>query len=368
MRILDNYILRSTISIFVWTILIFSFLYILIDAASNLDEIINQKVTLKILFRYYSSFFPIILTQTSSIACLIATLFTFSRMNNNNEIIALRSSGFNFWRITRPAICFGILISTFIFWLNEQFVPTATISSEQIRDDNIILKADTAKKKQAIIKNLTFYGLKNRLYFIDSFNPNTYELEGITIIGQDNNQNITEKINALSGKWISIAWKFFQCQISTFDPQNINTIKEIKYYPEKLMDIKETPKDFLRQRLNVTSMNIRQLNEYIVRFSNSGASKALRNLSVDLHQKIAFPFANMAVILVGMPLALLTGRRKAFTFTSLGIAIAIGFFFYVINAVGLALGKGGFFPPMASAWLAPLIFFMLAMYLIERKF
>ena len=368
MRILDNYILRSTISIFVATISIFCFLYILVDAASNLDELINQKVSLQVLFRYYASFFPIILTQTSPIACLIATLFTYSRMNNNNEIIALRASGFNFWKITKPAICFGLLISMFIFWLNERFVPTATNSSEQIRDDNIIIKADT-KKKQAMIKNLTFYGLKNRLFFIDSFDPNTSDLEGITIIGQDNNQNITEKINALNGKWSAgITWKFFQCQITTFDPENLSSPKDVKYYPEKLMDIKETPRDFLRQRLNVSAMNIRQLQEYILKFSTSGAAKALRNLQVDLYQKIAFPFSNMAVILVGMPLALLTGRRKAFTFTSLGIAIAIGFFFYVINAVGLALGKGGVLHPILSAWLAPMSFFIIAMYLIKTKF
>ena len=191
MRVLDNYILKSILSIFVATILIFAFLYILIDAASNLDEIIGRKVGFKVLAQYYFSFFPIILTQTSSIACLIATLLTFSRLNNNNEIIALRSSGLGFWKITRSALWFCILLSVFLFWINERFVPTATLSSEQIRDENIILASDKQKKQTAPIRNLTFYGMKNRLYFIDSFNPRTYELEGVTIIEQDSHQNPT---------------------------------------------------------------------------------------------------------------------------------------------------------------------------------
>lgn len=368
MRILDNYILKSIISAFIMTILVFAFLYILIDAASNLDEIINRKVGLKVLAQYYFSFFPIILTQTASIACLIATLLTFSRLNNNNEVIALRTSGLNFWKITRPALWFSILVSVFLFWINERFVPTATLSSEQIRDDNIILQSDKDKKQTQPIKNLTFYGLKNRLYFIDSFNPRTYELEGITVIEQDNLQNPTEKINALNGKWIGIAWKFYQCQISIFDPVNINTTKEIKYYPEKLMDIKETPQDFLKQKLNIAAMNIWQLHDYIKRISNSGAIKAIRERKVELYQKIAFPFTTIVIVLVGMPLALLTGRRKAFTFTSLGIAIAAGFLFKVIEAVGLALGKDGLVPPIVSASLAPLIFLGIALYLITTKF
>ena len=107
------------------------------------------------------------------------------------------------------------------------------------------------------------------------------------------------------------------------------------------MDIKETPQDFLRQRIDVASMNIKQLQEYIRKFSHSGATKALNNFKVDLHQKIAFPIANFTVILVGLPFALMTGRRKAVTFTSLGIAITIGFAYYVLNAVGLALGRAG---------------------------
>ena len=368
MRILDRYISKSIISIFLSTILVFCFLYILIDIASNLNEIIERKVPLEILAQYYTSFLPIIIVQTSSIACLIAVLLTFSHLSHNNEIIVLRTCGMSFWRITKPAIYFGLVVSAFIFWLNERFVPQAAFASNEIREENIILKSDSEKKKKEKIKNLTFYGLKNRLYFIDSFDPNNFDLEGITIIGQDDNQNMREKINALKGKWTGIAWKFSHCQITTFNPPDTNTPQELKYYEEKLMDIRETPQDFLKQRLDVTVMNIRQLHDYIVRFSRSGAIKALNNLRVDLHQKIAFPFGNIVIVLMGLPLALMTGRRKALTFSSLGIAIAIGFFFYVINAVGLALGKGGLLPPILSAWVAPLFFLGTSLYLIKTRF
>ncbi len=368
MRIIERHISKSVFKLFTSTILVFCCLYILIDVASNLSEIIERKVPAGILLKYYSSFFPVILVQASTIACLIATLFTFSHMNNGNEVIVLRSAGLNFWQITKPALFFALLVSGVVFWLNERYVPQAAASSEQIRDENIILKVDSDKKKKDKIKNLTFYGLKNRLYFIDSFDPNTSELEGITIIGQDDHQNMSEKIVALNGRWTGIAWKFFQCQITFFNPESLSILKDIKYYPEKLMDIKETPQDFLHQRLNVTSMNIRQLSNYIERFSDSGAAKALNNLRVDLYQKIAFPLGTMVVVLVGLPLAMTTGRRKALTFTSLGIAILIGFLFYVVNAVGLAFGKGGLFPPLVAAWLAPGLFLMLALYLIKTKF
>ena len=102
--------------------------------------------------------------------------------------------------------------------------------------------------------------------------------------------------------------------------------------------------------------------------SNSGAIKAINNLRVDLHEKIAFPFANFVIILVGLPFALMTSKRKGVTFISFGIALAIGFSFHVISAVGIALGKGGYLTPIWSAWMAPLIFTTIGIYIIETKF
>ena len=86
-------------------------------------------------------------------------------------------------------------------------------------------------------------------------------------------------------------------------------------------------------------MNIKQLKSYIDRFSKSGAIKALNNMRVDLHQKIAYPFGNFVIVLVGLPFALMIRSRKGSTFMSLGLAIILGFLYYVANAVSLAFGK-----------------------------
>ena len=369
MRIVDRYITSSIISIFLSMILVFSFLYILVDIFSQMEDFIEKKVAFDVIAHYYLSFLPIIIINTSPMACLIATLFSYSQLNGNNEIIALRASGMDFWHLTRPALCFGLIVSAMIFLVNERFVPKSTIISQEIRNSQIKISLNEKNKKaKPSIKNLTFYGLKNRLYFIDNFDPNTYEITGITIVGQDADQNIKEKVVAFKGVWTGIAWKFFQVQMTSYDSQKPNVPGDIKTYPEKLMDIKETPQDFLKQRTEVTAMNLRQLNSYISRFSTSGASKAINNLKVDFHQKIAFPAGNLAIVLVGLPFAIMTGRRKAMTFTSIGIAMAIGFLYYVFNAVGLALGKGGAIPPFLSAWLTPAIFTICALVLIKKKF
>jgi lipopolysaccharide export LptBFGC system permease protein LptF len=53
---------------------------------------------------------------------------------------------------------------------------------------------------------------------------------------------------------------------------------------------------------------------------------------------------------------------------SLAIAVGLAFLYAICNSVGIALGKGGFLWPFAAAWLAPVAFTGLAIYLIKTKF
>ena len=366
MRILDRYITKSLVLNFLGTLLVFSLLFVLIDSASNLDEYIDRSVTMDVVVEYYMWFLPVVLQQTVAIAYLIGCLLTYAGLNTHNEIIALRSGGLNFWRLAKPALTFALVISAFMFYLNENYIPVAEAKARLIKDDHFALEVDR-QKNQSLITNLTFYGMSNRLYFIDSFDPESIILRGITIIEFDENQDIKEKIVALEGVWTGIAWKFKQCNVTPFK-QIEDGPKRIKVYDEKLMDIKETPRDFLRQRQNVRYMNIRQLREYIKRFSNSGATRAVENLRVDLHSKIVYPFIAPIILLIGLPLVMMTGQRRAQTFTALGIAIVVGFLYYVANAVGLALGKGGILPPHVSAWMAPAFFSLAALYIIRTRF
>jgi lipopolysaccharide export system permease protein len=367
MRILDNYTVKSITKIFLASIFLFLFLYILIDLAAHLDDFFENKVPLSIIASYYGSFLPYIFVRTSPIACLLATLFTYSTLNNNNEIIALRASGLNFWQITRPAIIFGLMATSLVFLVNEQFVPQTFSMSQDIKQEKIEVRTDKPGKAQPI-KYLFFYGQGNRLFFIDRYEPSEKLMSGITVISQDERQRMTEKITALKAQWTTAGWKFMTCQIAKYNPLDQTLNGDVQFFKEKVLDVAETPSDLLRQKTDVASMNIRQLKEYIGRFKSSGAVSAINNLKVDLHSKIAYPFACIVIILVGLPFALVTGRRKGLTFASVGIALTIGFLFFVVDSVGQALGKGQALPPIVAAWFAPILFLAAGLILVRRMF
>ncbi len=363
MRILDRYIFKSVLGLFLGCLLVFFFLYIIVDVFSHLDEILKQQVNLAILLEYYLSFLPVIFVQVTPIACLIATLYTFGTLNRNNEIIAMRASGLSIFQITKTVIIFGVIVSAFVFWMNDKFVPQSSLLTERIKEQMETGTKRSEARKQEVLINLSMYGLKNRLYFVNKFSPGLNTLEGIIILEHDEKQNIIKKIVANKGVYKNGLWTFYQSVTYNYN-ENGQIIEEPQYQEEELMIITETPNDFLNQRQRIDFMTIAQLNDYLWKLSKSGATTVIRNLKVDLYQRFTTPLTGIIIIFLGIPFALKM-KKRATGLSSLGVSIMVGFLYYVLNAVGIALGKAGILTPILSASLSHIVTFLSALYLIH---
>jgi len=363
MRILDRYILKSVVTIFLSCLLAFFFLYIIIDIFSHLDEILKHRVSLSLLFQYYISYLPIIFVQVAPVVCLLATLYTFGRLNHNNEIIAMRSAGLSLFQIIKVVVIFGSLISICVFFVNDKLVPQSLSLTERIKEEMEKGSKKVQAREQEAINNLSMYGLNNRLYFVSEFIPSAKTMEGITILEHDEKQNLTKKIVANKGVYRNGLWRFYQS--ITYNLDERGQIKnEPQYYEEETMTIPETPEDFLKQRQRPDFMTISELDDYIWRLSKSGATTTIRNFKIDLYQRFTMPVTCVIIIILGLPFALMM-KKRATGLSSLGISIMVGFIYYVLNAIGLALGKAGILIPVLSASLSHIIALTTGLYLLN---
>jgi len=362
MRILDRYILKSVLSIFLSCIFVFLFLYVIIDVLSHLEDILKQQVNFSLLIQYYLSYLPIMFVQVSPFACLLSTLYAFGRLNHDNEIIAMRSSGLSVFQISKTVIILGILISLFIFWINDKPVPQSLLLTQKIKVQMEEGNKKEKEKKQEVINYLCMYGLKNRLYYINKFTPDTNTMEGIIILEHDETQNITKKIVANKGVYQDGLWKFYQSITYNFD-KNGQIIGEPQYFEEEIMAIPESPADFINQRQRPELMTIAQLEDYIWRLSRSGASTVIRSFKVDLYQRFTSPFTSTIIILLGIPFALMTKKRGA-GISSIGLSILVGFLYYILDAISIAFGKGGALPPILAASASHIVALTAGLYLI----
>ena len=362
MRLLDRYILKSVLAVFLGCFFAFIFLYVIADFISRLDDILKHHISFSLIFSYYLHSLPVMLTQTTPIAMVLASIYTFGKLNRDNELIVIRSSGLSLWQVCLPIIASGLLVSASMLVVNEKVIPYSRMESEKIKAQ--LEGENKAATKEAVINNLTFYGLENRLFFINSFDPKNGSMEGITILEHDRGQNLTAKITAKRGLYKDRLWIFYECTRLNFDLEG-HISEDSAYSEEAIMEISETPQDFLQQRKRAELMSSSQLKDYIRKLKKSGASGAVKSLLIDLYQRYASAFTTLALILLGIPFSFVI-RKRSNIFTSLVTAFAMSFLYYVLNGISLAIGKAGFLPPFLSCWLVQIASSLFALRLIRR--
>lgn len=362
MQILDKYIIKNFLLPFFYCLMLFIFLYIIIDLFGHLDEILKHRAPILILQEYYLSMTPFIIMHTAPIAGLISVIYVISSMNKHDEITAMRAAGIPILRIMIPFICMGLAISITIFAVSEKLLPLSMKNAKFIKE-NYIEKKDTPLNKK-LISNAALYGKNDRLIFMKSYDPDENIAKGITILQQDKNGNVTKKTSAQEGRWTGTAWDLSNILVYELDDKGL--IKGNPLFLEKADLDLEGPKEIMLKGADLEFMNYKHLAGYIENFDNAPPD-IIRRLKVDMYHKISFPFTSLILIIIGAAFAMKIKRRGKFAaIMGMGMSLVIGFIYYAAMATCLALGKGGILPPFISAHLANIVFGIFGITLIRN--
>lgn len=360
MKIIDKYITRGFIWPFLYCLFIFLFLYIIIDLFGHLDVIVKQDIPFSVIKTYYLTSLPFIFVQTTPFAVLLATVFLLGNLNRHNEIIALRASGINSLRIIAPILLLGTAIALVVLMVNERVVPEALVTSTTIKE----LQFEKGHKQvNATLENITVFGKDGKLFYARSYDVAAKILHDVVILEHDKDQSLKRKITAEKMEWLGDKWRFYNCSIFRFDKNGDVIGKPAAFRVPKILQFMETPESLLRNQTQPEYMNYAQLRDYVRLLSLESKSTA-RKLLVDLYYKLALPFTSITIMLIGIPFAL--KRTRSGAMASMGISLAIAVVFYGANAIFIALGKGGFLPPIVSAWAANILFAAFGIFLIKK--
>lgn len=361
MRLIDKYLLRLFLTPLFSCLFTFISIYIIIDLFGHLDEIIREQMGLGLLLVYYLSYIPSIIVQITPIALMIATMYTLGNLARHNEIIALRASGISVWGTLKPFIITGLFISFFMLILNDRVVPSSNQRFLKIKEWKFD-KKKTADIPNSPLRNVAIYGADNKIIYARLYDPKIKILKDIVIHKHDRHQNIIEKTTAKEAKWTGKGWAAFN--ITTYKLDIEGQIKEEPVFKHRgMLDIRERPEEFQNQKYKTEVLNSSELKNYIKRLS--GASGAVvQGLKVEAYSRFSYPFANIIAIIIGAAFCLKTKRGGRLT--GIGLGFVIGFLFYGVFAVSIAMGKGGVIPPFLSAWLANIIFGTLGIYYINK--
>jgi len=347
-RILSRYIGREFLKLLaLWTSSFF-LIFFVVELFERINTIIVNKAPFYVILEYFLYKIPPFVAQTLPFATLLAALITLGILARNNEVVAMKAHGVSTYRIMFPLFVLAGAITALIFICNETIVPYAARKASYIWS----VKVKKEEERAFFQLNKIWYRGENAIYNIRLLEPKKNILQGVTIYYFDEAFNLRQRLDAREAHWTGNGWTFYKVAIRAFLPDG-----EVKteMYAEKDIPIPERPEDFKKGMQDPNEMTYGELKEYVERLRSDGYDPT--RYVVELHKKVSFPFLTLIMVLMGSPLALAASHgRGGGIAQGVGISLVIGFIYWVVFAISVAMGYSGTFPPFIAAW-APNIFF-----------
>jgi lipopolysaccharide export system permease protein len=193
---------------------------------------------------------------------------------------------------------------------------------------------------------------------VKEYNGQTSSALGVLIQEYDG-EVLLERIDARKMMLVDDVWTLYNAEVRSFrgDREEFETVRELQQ-----PDFTFTTDDLIQRPKDPEEMNIVELKSYIHHVNRLGGDA--QRWIADYHLKLAFPFANMIIVLFGTALASI--RRRSGAAVGFGISLFICFVYYTVIEVGRAMGRSGDLTPILSAWLGNGLFGLIGLVMLVK--
>jgi LPS export ABC transporter permease LptF/LPS export ABC transporter permease LptG len=365
MRILTRYILREVTSHALIGVAIFTFVLFTRDLGRILELVVRASAPLPSVAEIFFYTVPFALTYTIPMSVLVGILIGLSRLAADSEITAMRASGMGVWSFGRVLAIF-VAAAWALALLNGLYLAPWSLSSlgrleDQLKGSQVSYEVQPRVFYEGFPKLVLYvqdvHSAQGGAVWQDVFladisdpaNPSiTLAREGILVPeGQDRlhlhltNGSTHETDPAQADHY----------QISTFQQTDI---------PIELASSENKADE---------QVPYKAIGTWALHDRAASADPATARLClIEFHNRFALPTACLVLAMVGIPLGL--SSKKSGKSGGFVITIVLVFVYYFISLIGVSLAKQGRVGPAFGAWLANLVFFVAALFLLwqaERR-
>jgi len=282
-------------------------------------------------------------------AVLAGVLLSLGTLARRSELMAMRACGISLWQIGAPIAFACLLISVATMGWNEYVVPTATDRAhfiERVRIKNRKFEGHFGESE------IWFHGRKS-FTNIDRFDASRNELYGVTNYMFTDDFELERILTAPSARWVDDAWEGQDVEELIFEPGGGAHNEPLGKFR---LPIAETPGDLTAVHRDTDDMSFATLAHQIHDLGRKGID--MTDYKVDLWLKTAIPFVSVVMALIAIPLASRTLRGSGMA-AGLGLALVVGFFYWIVLGLTTSLGRSGILPAGLAAWSANVLFGMI---------
>lgn len=357
MLILDRYIMKGFVSTLVFSLFALCVIFLVVSLLENLDEFLDRNAGIDVIAEYYLNFFPEILKILTPIATLLSTLFTIGRLSTRSEITAMKSGGMSLYRLMIPVGIFTVALSFGQLYFNGWVVPRSNV--EKLSIERVYLNRGEGGGP---IYNLFLRVSPKKNLIIDYYNAKRQAGTGAAIEVFEPVEKPRLKSRIESGRivWDSAraSWKLIGGVKRRYSEKGVVAER----FDTLWADLSVTRKQIERLQKSTEEMTFDELREYIYMLKRGG--KDVRRQMIEYYGEYAFPFANIIVVLFGVPFA--SVRRKGGIAIQIGAAMVISFTYLVFTKIGQTIGYASDIDPILAGWSANIIFFIFGLIVMLR--
>ncbi len=406
-KILPRYILKEHVVPFLLSLLVVTFVLLIDRVIDLLNMIIEKKLDAGTVLQLFSLSLPYMLALSIPMAVLVATILAFGRMSVDREIIAIKSSGINIYRMFLPLGLAAILLTGLMVYFNHYFLPNTNhklknltvkiayfrpmtiikpgeyttlmdytvfagenVNNElrdvliydrsQTRYPRVILarsgelvQLDQGNSLQIILKDGEMHERNEReqgKYSLRQFKQFSVYIRDLAV-ARDFGESTYRSDREMTYRQLIQGMRDKQAELDTNQQLLVNLAQKLEQAGKKPLSY-ETQVEQRRLATMLQSATGRQ----------TEIGESLRALEVEYHKKFALSFAIVIFVLIGVPLGLMTrtsGIGMAFSVSSVIFLI-----YYVALTGGEQLADRGLMSSWLAMWLTNLIFLGLGIYLV----
>lgn len=349
LSVVNRYLTWQFFAIFLPMTAAFVLLYIVIDLFDRLDILLRHQATIGASMRYFLFKIPLMLTQITPASVISSVLLTFGIQSRRNEIIAFRASGISLGQTAVPIIAASLLISAGAFVWNETVVPYSSREFQYVNNVEI-----RKRELRGILsdREIWYHGV-DAFYNIDYVDRARKAVYGLTIYSLSDLFELRSVIEVPRARWVNGKWQTTGAVEHFMSDGKFSTV----LLPTDTLSIPETLDDFLEVQREPEELSFSVLRRRIIDLTRKGIDAS--HYLVDLHLKLALPFASAVLALVAIPIGGRLQRHPSIA-AIIGLGMAVGFGYWVILGFANSLGQTGAVPPIAAAWAANTIYALLA--------
>ena len=359
MKKIDWYIIKNFITTVVFSILLFTFITVVIDISEKADDFVRSKLSVtEIFWQYYIGFIPHILALLFPLFVFIAVIYFTSKLAGRSEVVAILASGISFNRYLRPYLIAGIFLG-FVLWIgNRHIIPAAN----DIRVSFQAKYVDINSTYNPLLGQRTAIYLQVDPVTYIGMNYDTSTKTGVNFFLQRVKANkIDYNLRAETIIWDTAKKSWL---LENVIERTINGLNEkVTMIPKKHIDIHLNPFDLKRDQYVKDKLNTPELDRFIKLEEKRGV-EGLNALKVERYRRDATPATVILLTLIGAVVASKKVRGGS------GAHLAIGFItcalFILADRFSTIFSTKGDLQPMLAAWIPNIIFTFVAIFFYKQ--